>query len=438
MKKHNISLMKRGILLSLILMSPEILAAEKSENLNFHYTKGTADGVGRIGQQVRACRSLTDPITVKFVLDNVDSRNEQINLKINGKDIKSIIEPFRESASFIHPFTLSSSSKISGIWGVMKETQPDYYDKLTEKKEPYCFDSRRQVRPDAVVPFGLLSIPYTGDTFSPWCYYPKRIIDGPVYNNEKPLSEAPEEVQYAVRNGNKQYFFDHIFYKKGVYTKVPVPGSSHPIRQEFRFDGPFDEVSNAGELDYTLPYEHSSDATDTRLSGFMDLHLSQRNIQSVELTILRKKDKKAISFRWSRFDTGSEAHTNILRLKLSGDTGLVKPASGQSDAEDMYLNNGFYAPYKTKTAPNTFYRGTLVSYNGLNDKYTSHTPLLSLPASIEGDINLVNTDSITLELKRDDTGNYMAWFYGQPLQFSDVIFAGKMVATAKTVRDECY
>lgn len=411
---------RRWFFISLALFTTGIYAGTV-EHLNFNYKRDRVDA-GRAGMQVKACRSLTDPITLRFEVADVDSYGEQINLKINGEDINGIIAPFRKDASFNHPFTISSSVSMQGYWVS--------YQRIT-KKNPYCFYMYEQDGSDL-----KKLIPKLPGSF--FCKIYEPLADGPVYNYNNDIKYAPPEVQDAWNRGDVDYFRKHIFYydeERGPDT--PQSNSDDPdnVLKTHNITSPgfFKGVKDVRQYDDSLPFWSGNYSFHTFVSGYNNFTLSQRNIQSVELTILRKRDNKTMSFRWGRFDARNERNLNILRLTLSGsDTELVKPASGQSDESDQYQTLAFY------TGKQSFYRGTLVPGGGLTDEYRSHIPPLSLPASIEGDINLVNTDSITLKLKRDNGGNYTAWFYGQPLQFSDFNFAGRTVLTASQVKDTCY
>lgn len=436
MKINKFSLKKKCFFISLILLAPEIQA--ESDSVLFNYIASEPfTQAQRSVLETRACRSLTDPIKVRLLLDKVDSSGELISLKINGKEINTVIEPFKEGVTFIKPFEITSSSNISGQWVTMSEGTPKYVT-VIDKSEPYCF-SILKVSVDRVYPLGLIPI-FPGSPFHYLCIGGDNVErkEGPVFDPDKGEKEAPDEVKNEVNVGNKLYFYSHTFYKKGTPRKILIGYNNDAVPLYHDLDNPIiQDVKDVNEYNQLFPYFNSVDAIHTFLTGSVDLLLSERNVQSVELTVSQRKDGKSASFKWNRVNANDENTLNILRLALSDDTGLVKPASGQSDAEDIYLKNGFYTS-QGNTTPNTFYRGTLVTSAGLNEKYASNITPLSLSASTGGDINLVNTDSITLRLKRDDAGNYTAWFYGQPLQFSDVIFAGKKVATAKMVRDTCY
>ncbi|EHJ5407687.1 hypothetical protein KAO45_005151, partial [Salmonella enterica subsp. enterica serovar Wedding] len=69
MKRINTSLKKTGILFSLVLLSPGVMAAE---NLNFNYTRAGALSLDpRMSLQARACHSKGDPININFRLNSL-------------------------------------------------------------------------------------------------------------------------------------------------------------------------------------------------------------------------------------------------------------------------------------------------------------------------------------------------------------------------------
>ncbi|HAF5791973.1 TPA: hypothetical protein G8M32_005224 [Salmonella enterica] len=84
MKVYNTSLIKKGILFSLFLLSPEILAAE---NLNFKYTRADAVSVDpRLGLQSKICHTLSDPLRIDFEFSpHMLAENYNIQLIITAK-----------------------------------------------------------------------------------------------------------------------------------------------------------------------------------------------------------------------------------------------------------------------------------------------------------------------------------------------------------------
>ncbi|EIZ2111006.1 hypothetical protein MOQ95_005767, partial [Salmonella enterica] len=85
MKIYNTSLIKKGILLSLVLLSPEILAA--TENLNFNYTRADASGLDpRLSKLAKACHTLTDPLNINVQFGEMNTQNVRVVMTVYGSN----------------------------------------------------------------------------------------------------------------------------------------------------------------------------------------------------------------------------------------------------------------------------------------------------------------------------------------------------------------
>ncbi|ENV3755715.1 hypothetical protein ACFJ6F_005664, partial [Salmonella enterica] len=84
MRMNHMSLNRKWILFSLVLVSPAILAAE---NLNFNYTRADALSLEpQLGLQAKACHSKAEPMDIHVRFDkNVDMKGiSEIRLDISG------------------------------------------------------------------------------------------------------------------------------------------------------------------------------------------------------------------------------------------------------------------------------------------------------------------------------------------------------------------
>ncbi|ECD7244841.1 hypothetical protein LVO39_005315 [Salmonella enterica] len=106
---------------------------------------------------------------------------------------------------------------------------------------------------------------------------------------------------------------------------------------------------------------------------------------------------------------------------------------------DPYKGASFY----TRDVASGYFRGTLVAGKSLNSTYTDYNKFmpLSLPPATPGDINLVNTDSLTFKIGMTNGtagGDPMVTVFGQPLKFGPLYAGDKEMISAMKVRNACY
>lgn len=450
MKKFSISPENKGILFSLLLLPQGIMAAE---NLNFNYTRDSLSLPPRVSLQVKACHKLTDPIKIRFVVRDIDVRDDRVTLKINGLDLSGNIAPFKDKTTFIIPFKIDYTEETTQTVGFVVPGRPSKAP-VYRYEQPYCFSNLFWSNSYGSI-YGGRTFGYSPISVNNYlCETKVKTGIGYYFDYEQPLELIDDPVVYKVLRWKKSVdneirdFFEgqNFFFKKKILVSPGVKGV-RDIDDKITY-APDSYKGTAGSIeklmepnDKKMP-SNSKAINFIRVNGGINYDVSQRNITSIELKIVKKGGKENV-FRWERSKNVNDEKTqNVLKIISPGTVISLPSADTLLPEEDMYSKLNFY----TTGAKNSVFRGTLASSLDLSDAYENYVKNripLSLPADKSGgkrgDINLVNTDSITLVVSKDNkTGEYSVVTYGVPLKFSDVISAGKQVASALSVRNVCY
>ncbi|EBZ1028018.1 hypothetical protein D7O18_26000 [Salmonella enterica subsp. enterica serovar Muenchen] len=458
MKIYNTSLIKKGILLSLVLLSPEILAAE---NLNFNYTRADASGLDpRVSKLAKACHTLTDPLNINVQFGGMNTQNVRVVMTVYGSD----------SNKGYAVYTLPGGAGKAASGAVNRTT--------------------RKPDPDLVVPFGLsvqgeasLSVSQTSTTpvfatgyDDPFCFSLGTAQGGfPNSRGKPPLYSQPP---YTPGYSRKQ--FDKYCWGTGEnYRENPdnmeetywpdYDGPTPAAIIECRDDKPWDECMgkymfyrhkytydtglteskdewkdlnpttdagiNAQAIEYDFPIYREGSKYSMLNSGNYQLRINSRNITGLELKI-------------SQVTPGYQPSVNVFTWKRDNNS-LNNNLAYQGVTQQLPLEpagNIENDPYQTfyKNISQSYFRGTLVDDYALNQEYKdqiNNTEPLSLPAKSPGDINLVNTDSLTFKIKMSSGtagGNFQVTAYGQPLKFGPLYTGRNQVLSAMQVRNACY
>lgn len=442
MKKHKISLIKRGILLSLVLLSPKILAAE---NLNFNYTRPDALSLEpRLGLQAKACHSKGDPMDIWVHFDSINVGSIfNVTLSIQGADYPKSYSVFTKTVQskqsgadpdFMIPWRVNVKGGASGnyISNVSYPAGPD------EWGDVFCFSDIDFFPDRSIYPHtaGLQPI-FSGDPrYEKYCGN-KPLIYEPYYSwdGDPKTTNIPEKYKgdYPGENpdnllrpdqrfliGNIKFFTKH---KKGepAFDRIEPVGFNNSVDKEF--------AGNSFTYRFPLGVENNMGVNID--NGDFLLRLNNRNISELTLTV----SNRGSSDVWIWKAANDDAYKNRLYLNHQESLG-IKPSS--SDVSDPYLINKFYKG-------NRYYKGTLTSDVYLTPAYTEYIQNiipLSLPSTSDGEINLVNTDSLIFTIgKTPNTGGYGSLLfraYGQPLKFAPLTVNGKEVASAMQIRNACY
>ncbi|HBM0102982.1 TPA: hypothetical protein LT055_004596 [Salmonella enterica subsp. enterica serovar Wedding] len=423
MKRVNTSLTKTGILFSLVLLSPGVMAAE---NLNFNYTRAGALSLDpRMSLQARACHSKGDPININFRLNGLRLGTPHITLEIKGKSYSKSYSVFPATKSmagksgagdFTVPFSIKKNGTASGtnVVTVHHDAVPAQFG------ERFCFRDVGHNSTVVVMEHGGAPL-FPQYTYENSCRNKPTIFDG-LYNwGGNPLDGAPQP----------GYITDSMRLKSIFFTSY-TPGK--PARDEQQWQDVSGPVSDNGDVvselyGYALPIPQMTD------EGNFTFNLSNRNITTLKLYI-KVSNQAVYSWVWEK----SKDNPNILRLTYTNPVQVPMISPGPADSNsDPYARNDFYTG-------NSFYKGTLASENSLNQKYTDYIKNiipLSLPSDSNGNINLVNTDSLSFILQNNGDPDASQSFmklsvFGQPLQFGPLKVNDKDVASAMQIRNACY
>lgn len=478
MKMNCDSLIRKWLLFSLLLLSPEIMA----ENLNFNFTRPDALTLEpRLSLQTRACHSLADPmnVTVRFVSLG-DTKNLKVSLAVHGQSVNSSYAPLSSvqvksrlsenntegvTTGFTVPWGVNVQGSVAGTGVASAMSTRVVYS------GEYCFDSDSTV--NFPLPTGNLAPIFDegdsdnyvqlSDTRRVASLFRKYNSDGTFidigkmggceYNNRNIRRYTPDQsvdyywpessfVNNQVPSGieNKitaKNLYLYIFYRR----KTEISESRD---KQFNFKKNINEQSVVSDFLYNFPLSVVGDKgpagagyyTSSSLgSGGFDFTLSNRNILSMELTVTNPSGGSSV-FKWTRNPNQNNYINNVLLFDNSLVDGNVLVPGDYSD--DAYQKADFYGTDVNQD----YFRGTLVRAGLLNNNYkefNNNTPL-SLPPDVRGSINVVNTDNLIITIGKGNDGKYTAMVYGQPLKFAPVYLAntGKVVSSAMLVRNACY
>ncbi|EGH6906981.1 hypothetical protein IES07_002516 [Salmonella enterica subsp. enterica serovar Stanley] len=450
MKIYNTSLIKKGILLSLVLLSPEILAAE---NLNFNYTRADASGLDpRLSKLAQVCHTLDEPleIEVRFKPD-MNTQNYSYVMTVEGVPVnkgyamlsvlsagKAVTDPDLQVPWRVH---LSGKASLDVVENSLVA--------VTTYDDPFCFDDHLRGAPPYEYPQSYTykpiyrDPPYTkgldsGD-YVKYCigFNPSKParIEPPTFTDTfwSNYEYPPAEVHRKLKDEPfDSYMGKYLFYRGSTTTAV---GKDHWETKDPDvtkiYDNPASQVQ--------FPVSYGDKLSITKNVRFV-VRADNRNITGLKLEIIKHDTSSGSSdvlstLTWKR---DSSYLNNVLAFQ--GFTAGSFPFSSAGEIKEDPYAKSFYIPNVKKG----LFRGTLVVQDSLQQAYTDYiqniTPL-SLPAKNQGDINLVNTNKLIFEMGQDAHwgGGPTITVYGQPLKFGP-LYAGnqKEVLSAMQVRNACY
>ncbi|HDC2548019.1 TPA: hypothetical protein O7139_005463 [Salmonella enterica] len=465
MKMNKFSQKKKTPLI-LLLLSPTIFAA--SDNLNFNYSAPVINSLNpRFSLQTNVCHSMADPIAITVGFKKgMQPESYNISMTVNGAPVykgyaglSALASSGKRTADtdFQIPFRVSFHGSVKGTDTYIRHT-PDSYS------EPFCFDPRSEFNDGEIKYYS----PSTYGYFPLFEHYPDELAPDrtpeAVKNNESDFQrycgngqrvetkdqehfwsegypiynpKIPAGVKKGMdRNGNGEQFLT-----SGLFYLKYIPAVDQPIISYI--DNPYttsDLINNAdGSVTFTFPLYPKDVSEDSKGFVLRDgndfvFNISNRNISSLILDISRKDSGEHSIFKWQR-DSNSLSH--ILAFQ-----GLPADFSLPSPGENNITNDPYQQFYSGDTVHQVF-RGTLVTELSLKKEYENYIDNimpLSLPTNTTGDINLVNTDSLSFLIGQDNehSGSDFLRVYGQPLKFAPLMAGGKELASAKKVRDACY
>ncbi|ECI3889828.1 hypothetical protein AHV09_23975 [Salmonella enterica subsp. enterica] len=463
MKVYNTSLIKKGILFSLFLLSPEILAAE---NLNFKYTRADASSLDpRLSKLAKACHTLTDPLNINVQFGGMLTNNVRVKMRVYGSNASKGYavytlpgSPGKSASGSVNRAALKSSTTDPDLlvpFGLsvrgqanLQVAQPVIRPVLvTEYDDPFCFskgvyrDKYKFPASDGAPPIYDLP-PYTpwlsdnSSDFETYCLGSGR--QTPSNQEDTYWPHYGEDIPGPVANGIEKggwdgYLGKYIFYRG---KKQVDSGKTETTEKWVNFNQTADKAFTALSTEYDFPIYKGDTSFSGLQSGNFNLQLFNRDVTRLELEISQVQSGYQPSvniFTWKR----DNSYLNNV-LAYQGVTTHQLPQEPAGDIEND--------PYQTfyKNISQSYFRGTLVDDSSLNQKYKdqiNNIMPLSLPAKRPGDINLVNTDSLTFKIKMTSGiygGNFQVTVYGQPLKFGPLYTGSKMALSAMQVRDACY
>ncbi|EGY8942351.1 hypothetical protein JEG22_002968 [Salmonella enterica subsp. diarizonae serovar 60:r:z] len=446
MKVYNTSLIKKGILLSLVLLSPEILAAE---NLNFNYTRADASSLDpRLSKLAQACHTLTDTMDINVLFGEImDTRNLRVTMTVYGKNAgkgysavyslpgtsgKSATDPdlvvpwsltFKGAASltveqisttpvmetvYDDPFCFSDRVvSLAGAWNYLNNylpifDSPPYYYSEPGAFQTYCFGFTHE------------NLPHVGDGYWP------------------DIKKPPENIKEGLKKPFLEYQGKYIFYRHKSFE------DSGATEQHSNWSNIEQSVDTAGGSSAVpgvvneFPIYQKGAANSVLRNGKFLIKLNNRNVTELKLDIENTYLGAHSIFTWKR-DGGYLS--NVLAFQGVQEAFEILSAGDiQNDPYQSFYNDGG----KGKKA---YFRGTLAEAGSLNQKYKDYIKNimpLSLPPAYRGDINLVNTHSLTFKIGSVNTTGTTVTVYGQPLKFGPLYSADKEAVDAMQVRNACY
>ncbi|EJB9575065.1 hypothetical protein MXH76_004268, partial [Salmonella enterica] len=329
MKRVNTSLKKTGIIFSLVLLSPAVMAAE---NLNFNYTRAGALSLEpKLSLQARACHSKGDPININFRLNGLRLGTPHITLEIKGRSYSKSYSVFPATKSmagksgagdFTVPFSIKKNGTASGtnVVTVHHDAVP------AQIGTKFCFGAGGSK-------FAFLE--GTPD-YKRECANKALVYDGRWNWGGNPNDGVP-----------KPDYISYEMIKKYIFFTSFTPGK--PARDEQQWQDVSGPVSDNGDVvselyGYALPIPQLTD------EGNFTFNLSNRNITTLRVDI-KVGGHVVYTWLWGK----SKDNPNILHLVYSNPTLVPAIIPGPADSNsDPYAKNHFYTE-------NGFYKGTLVS-----------------------------------------------------------------------------
>lgn len=473
MRMNHMSLNRKWILFSLVLLSPVILAAE---NLSFNYSRAdTLSLEPRLGLQARACHSKADPmdIMVRFNKGMNITRPYKVMLDISGSAYNKSYAVFSSStksrAGTDPDFLVPWSAYAKGAAKVNEANSVYIPEVPAQNGNPFCFSNGGPKYYSIIYPpvysySGLLPVfenaPYyvdplgrlTGADFTAKCQRALDFLNSlpPGFKNDiryywpygSDLSThrlinyrdigartGSYFIQDSINRSGKNFMFveksGNIFFSTRTAYQPPRT-ETHTAQQ----DNKLDANCTTSNCHFTVLAGKGEVGNFIQDGGEFLVKLNNRNISALTLTLVY--DKTTYTWKWQQ-DSSSLIRNRLYLANSTEGGGKVLPAI--INVADPYKS--FY-----KNGTQSFYRGTLVSEDSLKmDSYKNYINKiipLSLPASKPGDINLVNTDSLAFTLGAGNNGAPTLGVFGQPLKFAPLTVNGKEAASAMQVRNACY
>ncbi|EJX4249077.1 hypothetical protein OD507_005666, partial [Salmonella enterica] len=446
----NTSLTKTGILFSLVLLSPGVMEAE---NLNFNYTRADVSGLDpRLSKLAQACHTLTDPMAIHVLFGPMSTQYMKVTMTVYGKKAGKGYAVYSSGAGrkkntadpdLVIPWGVSNKGSASGT--IYRDvTTPDYQ---TVYDDPFCFSMDTGNSGSGggyVASNGYAPVydrpPYSeglgsGD-YNKYCMQFNKVSGGentywPDYNRR------PEVVAEGMAKGWDDYQGKYIFYR---HKELEPTGTVTHHTQSQSFSP---SVNQSGGSDavpgvvLNFPVSEKNSGSSFITEGRFLVTLDNRNVTSLELDISQNvpgNESSHIIFRWQR----NEGLNNVLAFR--GVTQQLHLTAAGNIENDPYNNASFY----DSDVASGYFRGTLVAGNSLKSDYTDYINRvmpLSLPSAIPGDINLVNTDSLTFKIGMTNGtggGDPTVTVFGQPLKFGPLYAGDKEMLSAMKVRNACY
>ncbi|ECW1082720.1 hypothetical protein GWU81_18055 [Salmonella enterica] len=483
MKKYNLSLIKKGIVFSLVLLSPEILAAER---LGFNYTRPDALSLEpKLGLQARGCHAPSDPMNISFRFNNVEmsggdaTKGLRVKLTLKGMSFpksyaalsyapapmlanNAASDKTKADEELLVPWGVTVQGTSEGIGGnYLMWTPPARYE------NPFCFSNAvadiggqdGTTRSLALYPIYRYRT-YNGNTNPAWKAVPENAWDKYCQGKQPDASlqeaqyfywpdyystptDNPDEEGYTIWariHGNgpdtgTDYLTNHMFY--GGKTIFPSkPGfTGHGYNEDYK-------PVTYSDLVYTYTFPGGSFPISRVNNGNFLVKLNNRAIISITLTLYDGTTKKESVFEWTRNLSGTYPLDNVLHYQNNS----VRDLPVGPFPHDFFNPENLSDPYNhfyLDSVYKNYFRGTLVTDHDLTQDYRNYDKNiapLSLPPAAPGDINLANTDSLIFTIdQKDFEGDYFVTVNGSPMIFGPLYTNKNTVATsAIQVRNACY
>ncbi|EEB8093193.1 hypothetical protein GI007_24015 [Salmonella enterica] len=454
MRMNHMSLNRKWILFSLVLLSPAILAAE---NLNFNYTRADSQSVEpQLLKLGKVCHSRDDPmdIEVNFLPDMITDHS-LIQLIITGESQRTGYTGFytygdnKASGSdpdFLLPWKVTLGGEGATIYeinNVTTDVERTVYD------DPFCFSLKTgssgtgggYANSNGIVPLysqAPFARGYSRKDFDKYCWDFTRVSGGE--NTYWPDYQVrPQPVIEGMAKPWDEYQGKYFFYR---HKYSIVDGTeTHKEEKTVYVKPEFGDLRQTGStIAYYFPIINY-DGQGILKKGNFRFTLSHRNISSLTLRLTKRVpgyDDVISDFTW-RKDSDVSGLSNTLKF------GPFKPGVRIVTAGD--IRNDPYTSFYDKTGvKNSFFRGTLVADSSLNNNYKNYVKNispLSLPAKSMGDINLLNTQKLQFVIGQDHQqgqtgGDYVITVFGQPMKFGPLYAGNQEMVSAMQVRNACY
>lgn len=459
MKMLNSSLKSSVILVSLALLPAGVLANISNEPLSFDFSR--SDDVNldpRLGVQADACRTKADPlvINVNFV-PKMYTANLKVSLEVHGAGwrkgyavFSSATKSSTTDTDFQTPWGFSVEGAVKGVSDVpaIIPGQP------WKPGQRFCFTDNYPGQGPLFYPasFGYAPIaePDEHGRVPSWA---ARELPGVSYRKlweascghhgvqvteperhylwEDPSKLPPQIIHDRYHSNDPNIVTGDKYLKDGYFYTHYIPATHDQVKPGQNWVNFDNDKIEQGSLNPAVIYNFpiTGGGSDSTLEkGKFTVTLNNRNISSL---VLRVQNGAAAPVIWQWNTADNDVLKNRLLLSHSG----TAVGSRGPENSDPYKN--FYTP-QGKTG---FYHGTLAGAGLLNQAYKNYIKQLplSIPPQVTGEINLVNTDSLTFTIGQD--GNYggpvKVGLFGQPLKFGPMYIGNKVAVSATQMSQLC-